>query len=91
MTRLARERNRSALWWSLAAIGVWIGTEIIVIFILGSSVFISWNLWGTPAHPDQVAEVMYIPGLIAALISAELMVRRLRAKPALSAEIESQP
>jgi hypothetical protein len=86
MTRLARERNRSVLKWSLAAIGVWLGTEVIVILALGFLVFLSWYLWGTPGDPERVTEMMYIPGLIAALISAELMIRRLRAKPVLPSE-----
>lgn len=86
MTSLARERNRSALKWSLAAIGVWLGTEVVVIFALAFLVFLSWYLWRTPRDPGKVAEIMYIPGLIAALISAEVMVRRLRAKPALPAK-----
>jgi L-asparagine transporter-like permease len=30
MTQLARERNRSALAWSLIAIGAWIGSELFV-------------------------------------------------------------
>ena len=91
MTRLARERNRSALKWSLAAIGVWLGTEVVVIFALGFLVFFSWYLWGTPRDPEKVTEMMYIPGLIAALISAELMIRRLRAKPALPTKPASEP
>ncbi len=83
MTRLARERNRSALKWSLAAIGVWVGTEVVVIFGLGLLVFLSWYFWRTPRDPQKVTEMMYIPGLIAALISAEFMIRRLRARPPL--------
>jgi hypothetical protein len=86
MTRLARERNRSALKWSLAAVGVWLGTEVVVIFALGFLVFLSWYLWGTPSDPEKVTELMYIPGLVAALISTEFMIRRLRAKPALPAK-----
>lgn len=43
MTRLARERNRSALAWSLAAIGVWVGIEMIVTVTLSLPVFLSWQ------------------------------------------------
>jgi hypothetical protein len=35
MTKLARERKRSALGWSLMAIGAWIGAEIVVGIIVG--------------------------------------------------------
>ena len=34
MIRLARERNRSGLVWTLLAIGSWIGAEIIVALAL---------------------------------------------------------
>lgn len=33
MSRLARERKRSALWWSLAGIGAWLGAEFAVMFV----------------------------------------------------------
>jgi hypothetical protein len=32
MTRLARERNRSALAWSLMGVGAWLGAELFVLF-----------------------------------------------------------
>jgi hypothetical protein len=37
MARLARERNRSTLWWSLAAIGAWVGAELCVGLGLGAA------------------------------------------------------
>ncbi len=90
MTRLARERNRSALKWSLAAIGVWLGVEILVSVVLVFFVFLSAYLWGTPEDPEKVSGLAYIPALIAALISAEFMIRHLRAKPPLSQVPESE-
>jgi hypothetical protein len=83
MTRLARERNRSALKWTLATILVWLVVETVVGVVLILMVFLSSHLLGTPEDPEPVSTLAYIPALIAALISAEVMIRRLRAKPAL--------
>ena len=35
MTRLARERGRSAWGWSLLGIGGWLGTELVVLLGAG--------------------------------------------------------
>ena len=70
MTRLARERNRSGLRWSLAAIGVWLGVEIVVATVLAVLIFLSSYLWGTPEDPEKISGVAYFPALVAALISA---------------------
>jgi hypothetical protein len=90
MTRLARERNRSGLRWSLAAIGVWIGIEIVVGVILVILIFLSSYLWGTPEDPEKVSGLAYLPALVAGLVSGELMIRHLRAKPALPNKTESE-
>lgn len=90
MTRLARERNRSALKWTLATIGVWLAVEIVVGVVLILAVFLSTYLLGTPEDPEQISSLMYIPALIAALVSAEFMIRRLRAKPSLPPSKEIQ-
>ena len=57
MTRLARERNRSGLKWSLAAIGVWVGVEIVVGVVLVFFIFLSAYLWGKPENPEAVANL----------------------------------
>src|SRR5262245_11784732 len=84
MARLARERNRSALKWSLAAIGVWIGTEFVVGIVAGLSLLVFAASSGRTINPDKVSWIAYVPALIAALISAEIMIRHLTAKPPLS-------
>jgi hypothetical protein len=48
MSRLARERNRSAVAWSLIGIGAWIGAELTVAFGFGiayalGSIFLGWE------------------------------------------------
>jgi hypothetical protein len=84
MSRLARERNRSALKWSLAAIGVWLGVEVVVTVLVVLLIFLSSFTLGVPEDPEGVSAAAYIPALIAALLSAEYMIRRLRARPPLS-------
>jgi hypothetical protein len=91
MSRLARERNRSALKWSLAAIGVWLGAEVGVTSLLVFLIFFSSSAWGVPEDPEAASTVAYAPALIAALVSAEYMIRRLRAKPRLSNERDEPP
>ena len=83
MSRLARERNRSGLKWSLATIGLWLGVELVVGIILTIFIFLSAHLFGTPEDPEKVSALAYFPALVAALISGELMIRHLRAKPVL--------
>ena len=48
MTRLARERNRRALAWSLLGVAAWIGAELAVAFGFGvayglGSIFLGWE------------------------------------------------
>ncbi len=86
MTKLARVRNRSALKWSLATIGVWIATEIVVSILITIGFVISMLTLGTPKSLDNVPWLAYLPALLAALISAELMIRRLRSLPTLPAD-----
>ena len=89
MTRLARERNRSGLKWSLAAIGVWLGVEVVVGIVVAFLIVLSSYLLGTPEDPESVSAVPYFPAFVAALISGELMIRHLRAKPVLPKTSES--
>jgi len=89
MTRLARERNRSGLKWSLAAIGVWLGVEIVVGIVLVFVIVLSRYFLGTPEDPEKVSGLAYFPALVAALISGEFMIRHLRAKPVLPKATES--
>ena len=84
MSRLARERNRSALKWSLATMGVWVGAEFVVSIVGVLLIFFSSAAFGVPEDPEAMSELAYIPALIAALVSAELMIRRLRAQPPVS-------
>ena len=81
MTRLARERNESALQWTLATMGVWIGAEFVVGAAVVFLIFTCSATFGVPQNPGRVSPLADFPALIAALVSAEFMIRRLRAKP----------
>jgi hypothetical protein len=46
MSALARERNRSAVAWSLLGIGAWIGAELSVGFGIGIMYALGTMFWG---------------------------------------------
>ena len=84
MTRLARERQRSALAWTIAASAAWIGAEIVVGIAIMTMAFVSAGLWGWPKDTEGVTFVAYLPGLLAGLVAAEIVKRYLSSRPALS-------
>jgi len=73
MTRLARERNRSAVKWSLIGIGAWIGAEVFVAFAMGIVHGIGVTLWGWPLHWQAYSIVTYVLALVSALVSVTIM------------------
>jgi uncharacterized membrane protein YeaQ/YmgE (transglycosylase-associated protein family) len=83
MTRLARERNRSALLWSLLGIGTWIGAEMFVIFTLMFiyQVGIAAADWTDP-EPAGLRFVTYLLGLVGALVAITFLQRILSSKSA---------
>ena len=68
MTRLARERNRSALAWSLMGVGAWLGAEFFVLFGGGLIYGAGSALFG---WPEQISAglrfLFYIVALVAAI------------------------
>lgn len=81
MTRLARERNRSAIAWSLIGIGTWIAAEIVVGFTLGLFYAIGAELWGWPARSPGFSFLVYVLALVGALVSVTIVSRILTRKP----------
>jgi len=81
MTRLARERNRSALGWTLMAIGAWLGSEVLVGVIFGLIHVIGEEVWGWPQQPLGFNPLVYIVSLVAALMSFSVVSRILTNKP----------
>jgi hypothetical protein len=81
MTRLAREREQSALRWSLLGIGAWLLAEFGVI--LGAGLFYGIGVelfdWPMPMHPGFKG-LAYLLALVAALLSVTLVSRILRRK-----------
>jgi hypothetical protein len=81
MSRLAREKNRSAWRWSLLGVAVWLGAEFTVSFGFGIAYAIGSFLWGWPEEITAgVRFLAYIAALIAALISVEIVHRILRSR-----------
>ena len=81
MTRLARERNRSAIAWSLIGIGSWIGAELVVGFTFGLFYGIGVELWGWPPRSQGLSLLVYLLALVAALVSVTMVSRILTRKP----------
>ena len=81
MTRLARERNRSALAWSLIGIGAWVGAEFAVALGIGliyglTAFFMGWR----EEIPVGLRLLTYILALGAAILSVTLVKRILSSK-----------
>src|SRR5688572_2223343 len=76
MTRAARQRNRSALAWSLIGIAAWLVAEFSVIVLLAIiygfiAIFLDWPL----RIPLGLRFLTYLLSLGAAIISV-ILVRR---------------
>lgn len=83
MSRLARERNRSALTWSLIAIGAWIGAELLVGVAVGIVYGIGGVLFGWSQDiPAGVTLLVYLVALCAAIGSLTIVRRILLSRGA---------
>ena len=83
MRILARERNLSPLKWTLAAVGAWLGVECLIILAWGLISTISSSLWGWPEDPEKspLTYLVYFLALVGGMIAADIVRRRLTAKP----------
>jgi hypothetical protein len=81
MTRLARERNRSAVAWSLIGIGAWIGAELLVGFTVAAFYAVGIVFWGWPEESSAPNVVAYLAALVAALVSVHIVTRILMNLP----------
>jgi hypothetical protein len=79
MCRLARARGESGFVWSLAAIGAWVGAEIVIgtctVFLM---VLID-------SESAVLLALGYVGMLVAGIYASERVRRRLQAKPRLGA------
>jgi hypothetical protein len=81
MSRLARERNRSAVGWSLIGIAAWLGAEFVVALAIGMVYAIGSILFGwSPELPVALRVFTYVAALAAALGGFTLVRRILHAK-----------
>jgi len=83
MRILARERDLSRLKRSLAAGDAWLGVECLIIFAWVLISTISSSLWGWPEDPEKspLTYLVYFLALVGGMIAADLVRRRLTAKP----------
>lgn len=67
MTRLARERHRSAVLWSFIGIGAWIAGELIIWLVFWGIYGVGMALWNWPEElPAGLRFFVYILALAAA-------------------------
>ena len=84
MSRLARERKRSALAWSLLGIATWIAAELFAIFTLTLIVkLVLFGVGWTEREPAGIRFLIYLLGLIAALLAVTFLQRVLTSKRAI--------
>jgi len=82
MTKLARERGRSAWKWSLLGIGVWLGAEFVVMIVAEVIYGIGEFAWQWPdPMPSGYKFVSYLLALVAALLSVTFLSRYLTSIP----------
>jgi hypothetical protein len=82
MSGLARERNRSAVGWTLIAIAAWIGSELTVAFVYGFIYAFGETEWGWPEQqPPGLKFLIYVLALLAAILGASIVRRVLRSMP----------
>ena len=81
MTQLARERKRSAVGWSVLAIGAWIGAEVGVFTCAGIVYEVGIEFWGWEEPTTGAQVVIYLLALGTAILSVTVVYRILRAKP----------
>ena len=82
MSRLARERSRSALGWSLMAVGAWVGAEVVVAILFRVAYAVGEEALGWPPKPPALLVLLaYLASLAAAVLSAEFVRRILFSIP----------
>jgi hypothetical protein len=81
MSRLARERHRSAWKWSLLGMAAWIGAEFVVALGLGVGYGILSLMFGWSEEiPTGFRFIAYIVTLLAAITAVTMVQRVLTAK-----------
>ena len=82
MSRLAKERHRSAVAWSLLAIVAWFGTEFCVLFLIGVGYgLLSLALGWSEETPGGLTVIAYLVALGSAIGAVALVRKILTMKP----------
>ena len=77
MMRLARERNRSAIPWSLIGIAAWLGGEFLAAILLGGAYGFGAAIFGWPEEPPGIFVLPFYVLIIGAAIGSLTLVRRI--------------
>lgn len=80
MTRLARERKRSAVARSLIGVGVWIAAEVLAAVTFGLIYGIGFELAGWPERSPGANFLLYVLSLVGALVGVTIFQRILSSK-----------
>ena len=83
MNILAKERGRSGVAWTFAAIGALLGGELLIILTWLAIYFIGVGTlgWSPDVEKQPATDVVYIIALLGGLTCADLVRRRLVSKP----------
>ena len=81
----ARPRGRSALRWSMAAIGAWIFVEMLVVFFVALCVGVSHRLlaWPDESTEQTIVVLSYLASVALGIFTADQIKRRLERLPVL--------
>ena len=81
MTQLARERNRSAVAWSLIGVGAWLGAELVALVGAGLIYGAGTAIFGWPQKISPGLQfLLYILALCVAITSVTLVRWFLRSR-----------
>jgi hypothetical protein len=83
ITPLARERGKSPFLWTLAAIGAWIGGELLVITIYVILYILGADYFGFPEEMERqpATYIANFIGLLCGLACADFVRRLLTSMP----------
>lgn len=90
MNILAKERGRSGVAWTFAAIGALLGGEFLIMLMwIGINALgaIFWE-WPMDIEKQPATYVVYIVALVGGLICADLVRRRLMSKPIVRPDVK---
>ena len=90
MNILAKERGRSGLVWTLAAIGALLGGEFLIMvawLVIYTVGVITWG-WTPDVGKQPATYVVYILALLGGLTCADLVRRNLMSKPVVRGDVK---